>query len=190
MKNDIRHKFLTLRNNMNSEDYEIFSAEITAGFMSRKPEIIPENNTIMLYSSFKNEAATDRIIDILFSQNIRILLPSCENGDITVYEYTGPSCLKKDSFGILSPDSALCPKACLSDIHTVIVPGIAFDTKGRRIGFGKGYYDRFLIKIPEAKKIGLCYEYQIADNIPSDEHDIPMDYLLTENRLISCKKQS
>lgn len=190
MKNKIRHKFLNLRNSMNSNDYRVISSEITDNFFSHKLDIFPENKSIMLYSSFRNEAATDKIIEILFSQNKKICLPACENDNITVYEYTGPSCLKKDRFGILSPDPDLCPRACLSDIHMVIVPGIAFDIEGKRIGFGKGYYDRFLVKIPHAIKTGFCYEYQIAENIPADRYDIPMDYLLTESRLISCNTQS
>jgi len=68
----------------------------------------------------------------------------------------------------------------------VIVPGIAFDKAGSRIGFGKGCYDMFLDGL-NAVKIGFCYDFQVMDEIPSDDHDIRMDFLVTEKGVLRCQ---
>ncbi|TAL55603.1 MAG: 5-formyltetrahydrofolate cyclo-ligase [Nanoarchaeota archaeon] len=73
----------------------------------------------------------------------------------------------------------------LSSIDIAIVPGVAFDKKGNRIGYGKGYYDRLLSKI-DAKKVGLAYGFQVFENLPAESHDIKVDYIVTENRVIKC----
>jgi len=71
-------------------------------------------------------------------------------------------------------------------LDLVIVPGVAFDRKGHRLGFGAGYYDRFLPKLrPGVKKIAVAFEVQLVDSVPAEEHDIRMDAILTEEQLIS-----
>ena len=76
----------------------------------------------------------------------------------------------------------------ITDIDLVLVPGISFDVKGHRIGFGKGCYDRLLCNY-QGVKIGFCYSSQICDDIPSDEYDVCMDYIITENGLWECNIQ-
>ena len=74
------------------------------------------------------------------------------------------------------------------EIAAVFVPGLAFDAAGGRLGYGKGIYDRLLGALPRGcRKIGLCFEAQLAPAVPTEPHDIPMDFLLTENRLIVCQ---
>jgi 5-formyltetrahydrofolate cyclo-ligase len=90
--------------------------------------------------------------------------------------------MARGAYGILEPVSI--KKAEVSDIDLIIVPGIAFDINGGRCGFGKGYYDRLLCE-SKAKKIGLCYDFQLVREIETDEHDIPMDMIITERRIIN-----
>ena len=66
-----------------------------------------------------------------------------------------------------------------STIDVIIVPGVAFDNQGNRLGRGKGYYDRFLKKIPATKKIGICFDFQMIEQIPTEKNDIPMDDIIT-----------
>ena len=74
------------------------------------------------------------------------------------------------------------------DAAAAFVPGLAFDAAGGRLGYGKGIYDRLLGALPRGcRKIGLCFEAQLAPAVPTEPHDIPMDFLLTENRLIVCQ---
>ncbi len=75
--------------------------------------------------------------------------------------------------------------ASLDSIELVIVPGIVFDIKGYRVGHGLGYYDKFLKKT-NAKKIGLAFEFQVVSEISYEEHDIKMDKIVTEDRIIDC----
>ena len=76
-------------------------------------------------------------------------------------------------------------EASVSDIDLIIVPGIAFDERCNRCGFGKGYYDRLLSE-SKAVKIGLCYDFQVVDELECDEYDIAMDMVITERRIINA----
>ena len=67
------------------------------------------------------------------------------------------------------------------------MPGIVFDKEGRRIGYGLGYYDKFLKKTPKAVKIGLAFDFQVVDQIPREMHDVPVDVIVTEER-VECRK--
>ena len=89
-------------------------------------------------------------------------------------------------FGIPEPIEIM--KVAHKNIDLILVPGIAFDEGGHRIGYGLGYYDRFLAKVPKAVKIGLCFDFQIVDKIPREEHDVQVDFIVTEKRIIECKK--
>ena len=93
--------------------------------------------------------------------------------------YSGPADLQRGAFGIFEPTGEL-----FTDYNTIdvaIIPGMAFDAKGHRLGRGKGYYDRFLAKLsPSTYKIGLCFSWQLVDYVPTDEHDIPMDEVIVQ----------
>ena len=86
------------------------------------------------------------------------------------------------------PEPIEIMKVAYKNIDSVLVPGIAFDKEGSRIGYGLGYYDKFLAKVPKAVKIGLCFDFQIVDKVPREEHDVPVDFIVTEKRVIECKK--
>jgi 5-formyltetrahydrofolate cyclo-ligase len=88
-------------------------------------------------------------------------------------------------FDILEPFDALIFD--VKTINMVIVAGLAFDKKGNRIGYGYGYYDKFLKSVPKSLKIGLCYDSQIVEEIDSDEFDIPVDMIITEKGVIDCR---
>ena len=78
-----------------------------------------------------------------------------------------------ERYGILEPDGE--PFTEYESIDLAIIPGMAFALNGKRLGRGRGYYDRLLAKIPTTYKLGLCFPFQILDAIPSDDHDVPMD---------------
>ncbi|MBR6700155.1 MAG: 5-formyltetrahydrofolate cyclo-ligase [Firmicutes bacterium] len=188
MKTQLRHNLLKERDSLPSSKIDSAGDAAVSFFLNSKFVEIPEGKAIMLYASFRNEMPTWTIIEKLLDMDIKVILPKTSGNDLIPYEYGGRHTLAKDSFGILSPDPSLCKAAVTSEIHTVIVPGVGFDKKGNRIGFGKGYYDRFLPKIPNAVKIGLCYDFQIRPFIPVSETDVPMDCLLTESGFLNCKK--
>ncbi len=139
-------------------------------------EIFAQAKVIALFSSLADELPTQSIINRWATQK-RILLPRVEeNFSMEFYEYS-PAELSLGSFGILEPSSSIAfPTA---DIDIIIVPGVAFTTSAERLGRGKGYYDRFLSRGEfRAHTIGVCYNHQICDSLPTEEHDIPLDEVI------------
>jgi len=92
------------------------------------------------------------------------------------------------AYGILEPARSQIVPIEPNTIDLVIIPGIGFDKTGNRMGHGKGYYDRFLPLAKKAIRIGLCFEFQIKDQIPTEPSDQKVDYIITEERIITCKK--
>ena len=124
------------------------------------------------------------LINQLLNLGIQILVPSIKNGRLIAVKYSRGCVLKKGAFKINEPvDNIKFSK--IKEIGVVIVPGIAFDRLGRRIGFGKGFYDQFLHKLPKTTvKIGIAFNNQVVPVIKHEEHDVHMNYILTEDGLI------
>ncbi len=135
--------------------------------------------TIMMYISAYKEPETLPVIEHLLEQGKRVIVPvsSTETNTIVPTYIETTSELEKGAYGILEP--TIIRPVNKKDIDIIVMPGIAFDMHRNRLGFGKGYYDKFL-KDTNAKKIALCYDFQIIDDLPIDDHDIPMDLILTE----------
>ena len=142
-------------------------------------DVYKKASTIMLYMPIQNEVDTSRIIDRAFMDKKQLVFPVTDrkNGVITPYLAEDKTEFKKGAFSV--PEPALRKEISFEEIDVILVPGIVFDKSGNRIGFGKGCYDLFLCKC-NALKTGVCYEFQLFDKIPADEHDIKMDYILTE----------
>lgn len=95
--------------------------------------------------------------------------------------------LQQGYAGIKEPKEE-CPPVLPETIDLAFIPGMAFDERGNRLGFGKGFYDRLLPQI-KALKVGIAYEFQIVGSLPAKPSDVPMDYLITEQRIITCTKK-
>ena len=90
--------------------------------------------------------------------------------------YTGPSDLAQGAYKIMEPTGEVFDN--YTDIDLAVIPGVAFDKDGNRMGRGKGYYDRLLPKLGNTYKIGICLPFQLVEKIPTDEHDVRMDEVL------------
>ncbi|MCD8180738.1 MAG: 5-formyltetrahydrofolate cyclo-ligase [Firmicutes bacterium] len=136
-------------------------------------------------SAFK-EPDTAGIIQSLLTDDARVIVPvtDTDTNTITPSYLDDLSGLKKGAYGIYEP-SRVNP-ARISGIDAVLVPGLAFDRRGGRMGFGRGYYDRFLSEC-RSIKIGLCYDFQLLDKIPTESHDVPMDYIITEKEILKVR---
>ena len=145
---------------------------------------LPEFKTatfILFYASKEKEVSTDEMIDGAFRMGKRVALPRC-----TSQQTIGPkeirnrgTDLEKGTYGIYEPKE--CQKDVrIKDIDLVVVPGLAFDRKNKRLGRGRGYYDRFLEKLARNKpSIGLAFDFQIIEDLPEDSHDIPVSKVIT-----------
>lgn len=133
--------------------------------------------TILLYYSLPDEVNTHETVELLARQGKTVLLPKVidgENMEIRIYE--SPEDLTEGSYGIMEPNGKLFTD--YGKIDTAVIPGMSFDADNNRLGRGKGYYDRFLKNIPQAYKIGVCFDFQKEQNIPHDEYDIKMDTVI------------
>lgn len=150
--------------------------------VSKTKEFLDAEN-VMVYMSLGNEVCADKLIKHALEMGKNVIVPVMVNDEIIPCKIDNIDNLKIGRFGIREPEDR---RVWQGGIDLVIVPGVGFDKKGGRIGFGKGYYDRFLEKKP-SKKIALAYSFQIVDDTFSGEHDIPMDKIITEEELICCE---
>lgn len=142
--------------------------------------------TIMFFVSFNSEVNTHNMIRNSL-KNKTVIVPKVVQNEIepsVIIDFD--NLIPSGKFGIFEPIEAM--KIAYKNINLVLVPGIAFDKEGHRIGFGFGYYDKFLRKVPKAIKIGLCFDFQVVDKVPREEHDVPVDLIVTEERVIECRK--
>lgn len=138
-------------------------------------DAVIKSKTILLYYSLPDEVATHKLIDELADEKL-VLLPVVCGEDLKLRVYNHD--MFEGSFHIMEPNGE--EYTDYDNIDLVIVPGVAFDKKRNRLGRGKGYYDRLLPQI-KAKKIGVCFGFQIVDDIPCEKHDIAMNAVVTEN---------
>ena len=134
--------------------------------------------TILLYFALPDEVQTQSLIDELVQQGKTVLLPKViDNTNMELRQYTGTNDLSTGAYGIMEPSGKRFTDYAAIDV--AIIPGMAFDSKGHRLGRGKGYYDRFLSQLtPKTIKIGLCFPWQRVDYVPTDENDVSMDYVI------------
>jgi 5-formyltetrahydrofolate cyclo-ligase len=132
--------------------------------------------TVLLYHSLPDEVFTHAFIDRWCVEK-EIVLPTVVGDDLELHLYTGPECLSLGSYGILEPSGELFTD--YERITLAVIPGMAFDLQGNRLGRGKGYYDRLLPRLSHAYKLGLCFPFQILDEeIPDEPHDCRVDTVL------------
>ena len=140
-------------------------------------DIYKESRVVALYNSLPSEVETKDLINK--SLDKLILLPKIINNEMVFIEIYNNTKYEKSSFGVLEPIGTIYN----GPIDIIIVPGVAFDRNLNRLGFGKGYYDKYLSN-KEIYKVGICFSEQLVDTLPSDDHDIKMDLVITEKELI------
>lgn len=127
--------------------------------------------TIMAYWPLPDEVDIRPLIDALVQQGKTVLLPKVQDDEnMELRRYTSPSDLREGAFHIMEPIGA--PFVDFDQIDVALVPGVAFDAAGHRLGRGKGYYDRFLHAHPRLHTIGVCFPFQRVAEVPTDEHDV------------------
>lgn len=133
-----------------------------------------EAKTVMLYSSLPDEVQTIEFIE-KWRHKKRIILPTVVGDDIIPVELTDDTDFAIGDFNILEPQN----KPYNGSYDLIIVPGVAFDKNGNRIGRGKGYYDRFLSKHMDIKRIGICFDFQLIERVPTEDNDIRMHEIIS-----------
>ena len=189
IKDTLRKNMLCQRKNMKLLDINTNSAQIIDTIMNL-PEFINCKN-IMLYISFNKEVDTYPLATWCLANGKTVIAPYCiqPTRQIIPYKINNlTSDLTKSTIGVMEPNHNLLDKVNIEDIDLIIVPGVVFDNDCNRIGFGAGYYDRFLLKkLKNTTTIGIAYDYQIIDKVPTDKYDLPLDFIITEKRIIFPK---
>ena len=129
---------------------------------------------VMLYSALPDEVQTQTFLEKWHLKKT-VILPTVVGDDIIPVEYGKDTAFAVGDFNILEPQN----EPYKGSFDLIIVPGVAFDRQGNRLGRGKGYYDRFLCQHLEVRRIGICFDFQLVDAIPTEPFDIKMDEVIT-----------
>ena len=181
MKKKLRNLILKKRNSLSKKNISLKSAQIIKKLIS-----LPEYKraeSIMLYASIGSEVSTLKFIrELLKNKEKTVVLPKVKGEHILLSKINSFNDLKRGAFNILEP--AKIKK--IQKVDLILVPGVAFDGYGHRIGYGKGYYDRLLEKT-KVLKVGLAFEMQLIDKVPNHPHDISVDIVVTEKKVRRMK---
>jgi 5-formyltetrahydrofolate cyclo-ligase len=182
-KEDLRRKFIRRRQDMAPEEVKAKSREIIKKTLTLCA--FAPGDFVGLYLPVRNEVDTWPLFEHLLHIGAYPLLPCCrenEPGKMDFFLIRDKKELRKGKFGIQEPCIRDCPAFDCGKTKALILPGVAFDLHGYRLGFGGGYYDRFLGEYPLPLLIGLAYEFQIAPQLPAEPWDRPVQYVITETR--------
>lgn len=137
-----------------------------------------EAQTVLLYHALPDEPDLQSLLDEGLLQGKQLLLPVVVGDDLVLKHFKGSGSLREGAFHILEPVGEDFPLEQYHQIDLALIPGMAFDRAGHRLGRGKGYYDRLLPRIPQAYKLGVCFPFQLLDSIPAESHDINVDEVI------------
>ncbi|MEM0467419.1 MAG: 5-formyltetrahydrofolate cyclo-ligase [Candidatus Thermoplasmatota archaeon] len=186
MKDSIRQKIIKQRKAMPPAEVATKSMLITSRILQLDEYHAAQ--TILFYISYNNEVNTHHLIRSCLASEKTVVVPKTDTKKkkILLSRLNSWDDLEEGSYHILEPKQKKIDEIPLKDIDLIFVPGIAFDPSGNRIGHGHGYYDRLLMMAKDKLKIALAFELQIVDHIPEEKHDVRMNTIITEQRIIHC----
>lgn len=190
MKKDFRKKVIEYRNNKDTDFISTNSQKITEKLLSMK--CIKDASTIMLYLDFNNEVKTDQLITKLISLRKTVASPVTikDERKLIPYEIINlKEGINLGAYGIREPNKNISNEIDVKNIDVLIVPAVAYDKNCYRLGYGGGYYDRFIERLrDDAITIGIAFDLQLFDSIPKEEHDAQLNYIITESSTYIGKK--
>lgn len=182
LKHDLRRVCRQARRELFENGKKELDKILAESFLSLKE--YKDCKTLFAYVSTEFEVDTSFIINSALNDGKFVAVPKCtdECGNMDFYHITSIDCLKKGAYSIMEPDETLCNKVSVFSDGLCLVPGLCFDNQGYRLGYGKGYYDRFLERF-FGTSVGLCYSSLVLSRIPVDVYDKNVDILITENNI-------
>lgn len=185
-KQELRLKCREYRQNLDKEIKSQLDGKI-ADNVRRLKEYRPAH-TILIYMSTPIEVDTVNIIKNAWADGKKVAVPRCipESRDMEFHYIENLECLVPGTFGVLEPDSSLPIVTDFSGC-LMIVPGMQFDMKGYRIGYGKGYYDRYMVRFT-GRSAGICYSDELKPFMYHGRYDQAVDIVVTDRRIRTCKR--
>lgn len=182
-KHKQRHRFLTARRNMPAEVCQSLAQRIQQRFL--QSAAFHSAGCLALYSAINNEVCTEEVAWCALDSGKRLVYPKVRGEALEFVVIKTLEDLKPGYLGVLEPTGA--ELVLPGDIDVLVVPGVAFDLNGYRLGYGRGYYDRTLAACRRScLKVGFAYEMQLAESLPIETHDEALSVLVTECRTIDC----
>ncbi|MCR5785896.1 MAG: 5-formyltetrahydrofolate cyclo-ligase [Eubacterium sp.] len=139
-----------------------------------------QSRDIFIYYAMRNEVITLSVIEKAWKDGKRVYLPITEKDDMDFFEYLPGDELTEGDFGVMIPKVKRKLVPCEG---LVVIPGVGFDKRGYRIGYGKGFYDRYLRKYPALKRVGIAFDCQLTDEIVNDDFDEKLEAVITESKI-------
>ncbi len=167
-------------------------------FIVRKSQLITETlfsldsfteaRSILFYVSANGEVATHDMIKKTLLRGKRVIVPVTDKKHhcLRLSRLRSWDDLALGAYSILEPKESCWDITEIADVELAIIPGVVFDKQGNRIGHGEGYYDSLLQEAIGVLKIGLAYDFQLVDEVPSEPYDVPVDVIITESQVIRC----
>lgn len=171
-KKTLRAEIKALKKQHTKEQLSEQSKKILAQ-LEQHPDFVKAER-VMLYSALPDEVQTQAFLEKWHLKK-QIILPTVVGDDIIPVAYGKDTSFAVGDFNILEPQN----EPYKGDFDLIIVPGVAFDRKGNRLGRGRGYYDRFLCQHLDVKRIGICFDFQLLEEIPTEPFDITMDEVIS-----------
>jgi 5-formyltetrahydrofolate cyclo-ligase len=179
----IREIILARRRSISAIDHAEWGCLVQDAFMALTE--YASADVIALYCAVRGEVPTDRVMAHAFASGKKVCFPAVEKEGLVFRQIQGHQDLIPGGFGIPEPHSGCIP-VNPADIDLFVVPGVGFDLAGQRIGYGRGYYDRALHRLESSGRlIAFCFEFQLLDAIKADHHDVIMDRIITERRVVT-----
>lgn len=188
VKSDLRSGFKNKRSIMSEEVKFNMDSEIQSRFLTLRQ--YSACSTVFTYVSKDIEVDTFAIIRAAWANGKRVAVPKCipNTRDMAFYYITKIEDLEPGAFGVMEPNESKCEKVTDYSKGLCIVPGLSFDAEGYRLGYGKGYYDRFLAKF-NGDTVGLCYSSCIKWKLPHGYYDRPVDMIVTDRYIRRTAKK-
>ena len=173
-KKELRARIRALKRSMTPEQIEEKSAAL--GRLFRQTELYRQAKTIYGYLPYNQEVRTVAMLEQAMADGKRVAVPKCCGDEMRFIFMEDLSLVEKGYANIPEPVA----DGPIADDPTalVLMPGLAFDREGHRIGYGGGFYDRFLAAEPDHPTLALCYDFQMMDHVETEEFDIPVDCVL------------
>lgn len=187
-KSALRQKYLPIRKGMPQAKREAASAAMIETLLETKE--YADAQTVFGYASMPEEVQLDAFLARALADGKRVAIPQItQAGVMEAVELPSLACLETGAFGIRTVPEAMQRVVPPEDVHLIVVPGLVFTKEGARVGLGGGYYDRYLVRAPQAARVALAFDALIADRVTMESHDAWVDAVITETRVFRCERK-
>jgi 5-formyltetrahydrofolate cyclo-ligase len=186
-KEALRVRFAALRRTLSAEARTARAKSACERLLEH--EAFARAHTLLAYAALRFELDPGPLVERAAALGKRVALPrvDAESGELRLHAYMQGDELLESGFGVREPRPQ-APPVAREEVDLVLVPGLAFDARGYRLGYGKGFYDRLLPRLQGAVRIGLAFELSLLAEVPNAAHDVPVDAVITEKRVLLAER--